>query len=242
MKISVAMATYNGEKHLLDQINSIVKQLGPDDEIIICDDGSVDNTIKIIENLMYKEKRISLFENKHKGVVKNFEDAIRRCKNDIILLSDQDDIWETVKVTQIKNYFENTDKSLVLHNAIIFFEDQLDSNKELISNMHHGTYSNIYKSSYWGCCMAFKQELRKYILPFPDNLIAHDQWIGLIAESRKESEFINAKLIKHRIHKDNVSNKLSLNKKIHFRLNLLIRYLKYKSSLRKSSLKQGEAN
>jgi glycosyltransferase involved in cell wall biosynthesis len=238
MKISVAMATYNGEEYLLDQINSIVKQLGPDDEIIICDDGSVDNTIKIIENLMYKEKRIYLFENKHKGVVKSFEDAIGWCKNDIIFLSDQDDIWETAKVKQIKNYFENTDKSLVLHNAINFFENQLDFNKELISNMHHGTYSNIYKSSYWGCCMAFKQELRKYILPFPEKLISHDQWIGLIAESRKESGFLNAKLIKHRIHTNNVSNKLSLKKKIQFRLNLLVRYLKYKLGLLQSSLKE----
>ncbi|MGV2939586.1 glycosyltransferase [Mesobacillus sp. LC4] len=231
MNISVAMATYNGEKFILDQVNSIIKQLNSNDEIIICDDGSVDNTVKIIEDLMRTEKRIKLFRNQHKGVVKNFEDAIRQCNNEIIFLSDQDDIWEEPKVRIIRNIFEHSDKLLILHNAIDFSEEQSNLKKELIPDMYHGVYRNIYKSCYWGCCMAFKRELVNYILPFPENLVSHDQWIGIIAESSQDSEFVNEPLIKHRRHSSNVTKNLSLNKKIQFRLNLLLRYLKYKYKL-----------
>jgi len=88
--ISVCIATYNGEKYIKEQLDSIINQLDKNDEIIISDDGSSDNTIKIIES--YKDGRIVLYKNSFKNVVLNFEFAIDKSKGDYIFLSDQDDI------------------------------------------------------------------------------------------------------------------------------------------------------
>lgn len=231
MNISVAMATYNGQRYLREQLNTIIQQLEHDDEIIICDDGSIDNTINIIEEYMLQDSRIRLFKNKRKGVVLNFQDAISKCSKEIIMLCDQDDIWEKNKVKVIKDTFSKYKENLVLHNAKNFYDNSKSNlNDDLIPNMRHGVINNLLKSSYWGCCMAFRRELLKHALPFPKNVIAHDQWIGLVAESRKEARFINEYLIKHRVHDSNVTKKLAFKDKLMFRYNLL-------SSLIKNTLK-----
>jgi len=221
MNVSVAMTTYNGEKYLDKQLDSILNQLGVDDELIISDDGSLDKTISIIEDYMINDKRIKLYKNNHKNVVLNFESAISKCKNDLIFLSDQDDIWCDNKVNTVKKHLDKSDYLLVLHNAkkINGFNDVLD--EYLIKNMKHGIMRNLFLSSYWGCCMAFKKELVNDILPFPKNLVAHDQYIGIIAESKRKSKFISENLILHRVHERNVSKRLSLINKVKFRVNLL---------------------
>lgn len=228
MNVSIAMTTYNGEKYVQAQLDSILKQLNKNDEVIICDDGSTDYTIKILENYARKNKMIKLHYNKNLGVVRNFEYAISKCKNDIIFLSDQDDLWDIDKVNKIKIMFNDMNELLILHNAINF-HDNCDKNDEiLITKMEHGLVRNIVKSSYWGCCMAFKKDLINDILPFPVGVIAHDQWIGIVAESKKTSKFIDEPLILHRKHKENVTKNLIINKKISFRINLMISYIKYK--------------
>ena len=220
------MATFNGEKYLKPQLDSIIQQIDDGDEIIICDDGSTDGTIDIIQEYKKKDSRIRLVCNAHKGFVLNFEDAINKCKNDIIFLSDQDDIWHADKVDHIKSIFQQSNKMLVLHNAINFYDGK--HQELLIQKKRRGVLINIVKSNYWGCCMAFKKELNKYILPFPCGLVTHDQWIGLIAESRKEVQFLDEVLITRRIHGNNVTRNLPLGKKISFRINLLARLIKYR--------------
>lgn len=227
MNISVAMTTFNGEKYLNEQLNSILFQMCEEDEIVICDDGSSDSTLEIICDYMKIDNRIKLYRNNRKGVVLNFEDAIKKCTNEIIMLCDQDDIWHKEKLKIIRDSFMNTNKSLILHNAIDFTELNNNKNDVLIKKMKHGFWNNIFKSCYWGCCMSFKKELTSKIIPFPSNIVAHDQWIGLVAEANKESIFINKKLISHRRHNNNLSNKLTLNKKIIFRVNLVLNYVFY---------------
>jgi len=92
--ISVALCTYNGELYLREQLESILKQTFPPDEIIICDDGSTDTTIKILEEFRRKSFiPVKVYYNKENlGVSKNFEKAISLCSGDIIFLSDQDDV------------------------------------------------------------------------------------------------------------------------------------------------------
>jgi len=101
-KISVAIATYNGEKFIQRQLQSILEQLDENAEIIISDDGSSDNTLTVIKN--FNDKRITVLRNPEKGLIKNFENALKHTTGNIIFLADQDDVWVKGKVTtMIKN-------------------------------------------------------------------------------------------------------------------------------------------
>ncbi len=225
MKVSVAMATYNGAKYIESQLESILGQLMDGDELIICDDGSRDTTIAVIERYMGFEKRIKLYRNQSLGVIRNFEYALMKCQNDIIIFSDQDDIWLGNKVQRIRFIFENEQKyNVILHNAKIQEGNKVLSNK-LIRSMRHGLVINICSSSYWGCCMAIRRSwIRKY-LPFNTFVPAYDQYIGLLAEKSRTSYFIEDELIIHRLHGNNCTKRGSIYHKVIFRLRLILAIL-----------------
>jgi len=207
--ISVCVATYNGEKYIQEQIDSILANISSDDELVISDDGSTDNTLNIIKTYCFKNKNIKVLNGPKLGVVKNFENAIKNSSGDIIFLSDQDDIWCDNKVEVIKEVFKK-DKScsMVVHDAEVVD----DRGKIIFSsffsfrNSREGLLKNIYKNSYIGCCMAFKREVFDLSYPFASNLPMHDWWLGLVADLKFKSVFINDKLIKYRRHRNNVSN------------------------------------
>lgn len=205
-KISVAMAAYNGEKFIKEQIDSILCQLCDYDEIIVSDDGSTDKTLKILEN--YNDSRIKIFKGPKQGIKQNFANAILNCTGKFIFLSDQDDIWENSKIEKILNVFEKEKCTCVVHNNETF---DSDSNQIIMEsffkfrNSKPGILKNIIKNSYIGCCMAFSAEMIKYIIPIPNDIQMHDQWIGLQCELKGKSIFIKDKLIKYRRHKNNVS-------------------------------------
>ena len=207
--ISVVMATYNGEKYIEEQIKSILVNLKERDELIISDDGSIDKTKKIIKKLQKDDKRIKLVEGPRKGVKKNFEKAISLAKGEYIFLSDQDDIWEDNKVEVIlKAFFENPETTLIVHDAIVFDNDSQNIIYESFFKYRksgRGVIKNIYKNTYIGCCMAFSKKIKEYILPIPNNIEMHDQWIGIINDVKFKTKFIEQKLIKYRRHNDNVS-------------------------------------
>ena len=204
--ISVAMATYNGEKYIKEQIKSILVNLEKNDELIISDDGSTDDTLKIIKS--FKDKRIKIVDGPHDGIKQNFANAISKCKGKYIFLSDQDDIWMNNKVKNVLNVFNMLKCTLVNHNAEI-----VDENMIVISpystfewrKSGNGFLKNIIKYSYIGCCMAFDSSLKDKILPIPNDIEMHDQWIGLINENYGKSYFLDEKLIKYRRHGANAS-------------------------------------
>ena len=205
--ISVAMATYNGEKHLKEQLDSILKQLAKNDEVIISDDGSTDNTINIINDYIKKDKRIKLILGPKNGVKQNFANAISNCTGKYIFLSDQDDLWNDNKVDTVLKTFESNKCTCVVHNA-----DIVDENLNKIGDdffkyrkCGEGIIKNIFKNTYIGCCMAFKKSIIDKILPIPNNIEMHDQWIGILSEKYGKSVFINDTLIKYRRHGANVS-------------------------------------
>lgn len=204
--VSVAMATYNGEKYVRDQIDSILFNLQDNDELVISDDGSTDQTISIIKS--YKDPRIKFFDGPHKGIVKNFENALRKCNGDIIFLSDQDDVWLSKKVDVVLEHLSKNNCSCVVHNAFVMdealktnlYESYFDFRKPLSSKV-----GNIIKPAYLGCCMAFKAEMLGFILPIPENIEMHDRWIGTICNKYGNVDFIEDKLIKYRRHNSNAS-------------------------------------
>ena len=97
--ISVCIATYNGEKYIKEQLDSIIPQLGHEDEIVISDDGSSDSTLDIINSINDERIRITVNQGKH-GVNSNFNNALLHAKGDFIFLADQDDIWLSGKVAE----------------------------------------------------------------------------------------------------------------------------------------------
>lgn len=233
--ISVCIATHNGEKYIRNQLDSILCQLSSNDEVIISDDGSGDNTIGIIQS--YHDPRIKLInhkkslskKNQHPSYLatKNFENALSLAKGDIILLSDQDDVWEKTKVKEIFTVFETQNTNLVLHDAVLTDEQNniiADSYFKIL-NSSPGLKKNMIRNSYLGCCMAFDKTVLKKTLPFPKHLIAHDMWIGLIAEQTGNVAFIDQKLISYRRHESTAttSGNKSTNS-ILFRINYRIEF------------------
>lgn len=179
MKISVCIATYNGHRHIAEQIGSILKILPDDSEIIISDDLSTDNTINIINE--FKDDRIKIFQNTSKGVNRNFNNCLEHSKGDIIFLCDQDDVWMSNKISLCILALKTS--SCVMHNAILTDESLNDSGHTLFEKIKNsnGVVSNIIRNRFTGCCMAFRRELLDKIIPIPDTkYFFHDQWIGMI--------------------------------------------------------------
>lgn len=204
MKISVCIATYNGEKYIQEQISSILSQLSKDDEIIISDDGSKDNTINILHS--FNDNRIKIFFNASPhGVVPNFENAIKHAMGNIIFLSDQDDIWMPYKVKTVLSSFQNYD--FVVHNAEIVNGQKKQLGIDFFSFRHtkYGYWQNLWKMRYLGCTMAFRKEVLKDILPFPKKILWHDMWIAAILHLKYKGLLINEPLIYYRRHGDNAS-------------------------------------
>lgn len=204
-RVSVAMAAYNGERYIREQLESILCQLKEDDEIIISLDPSTDSTQKVIESM--KDQRIKLFQGPQKGVKKNFENALCHCQNEIIFLADQDDIWLEGKVDHVLSSFDQG-VSVVLHDAKIVNNDYqiLSSSFFEMKNVKAGFIHNLIKNGYMGCCMAFRKDLLQYILPIPEYIYMHDQWIGLVGEQIGKNVLIDQPYLLYRRHGDNVSD------------------------------------
>lgn len=202
--ISVCMATYNGSKYIKEQIDSILPQLGENDELVISDDGSKDDTCSVISS--YKDSRIKLlFNNGKHGFIGNFENALRQCKGDYIFLSDQDDYWKDNKVAvvmeQLKKY------ALVIHDAEIVDGEGKSMGHTYYSGMHGSSsfLMNLWKTRWLGCCMAFSREVLDYCLPFPNKIEGHDYWIGMMGMLKFKYIFISDVLMCYRRHGGNVS-------------------------------------
>lgn len=204
--ISVVLAAYKGEKYICAQIGSILGQLGENDELIVSDDFPKGKTKDAVFERFGDDSRIVYLEGPSKGVIENFEFAISRARGEYIFLCDQDDVWLDGKVQTVVKKLKNG-ADLVLHNALIV-DGKLHKTGETafeINRTKKGFIRNIIKNSYQGCCMAFRSELKKYILPFPKKIPMHDQWIGLMAEKHGNVVFIDEPLILYRRHGGNVT-------------------------------------
>lgn len=224
--ISVCLATYNGEKYIKEQIASILKQIDSEDEIIISDDGSTDDTIKIIEG--FHAENIHIIYNKWEhGYTPNFENAISLAKGEYIFLSDQDDLWEDNKVEVCLKYLRQYDFVVSDASIINANGDHIKDSFCRERRSKFGLINNLIRFSYLGCCMAFRKSILKKALPFPKNhrLCTHDNWLTLVALMYYKGIFIHQPLIRYRRHQDNVSsggfkNNTSLCFKIRYRLYL----------------------
>ena len=208
MRISVALAAYCGEKYIEEQIRSILAELPGDSEIIVSLDPSKDSTGEILERLAAEDIRVKYVAGAGRGLIKNFENAIRACSGDVIFLSDQDDIWLPGKVGAVCAAFSDPEVTVVMHDASV-----TDCNLNVTEpsffafrGRREGVISNAVKNTWIGCCMAFRRELCPDILPFPDKIPMHDQWIGIFGKLRGKVIFIDKPYIYWRRHGDNSSS------------------------------------
>jgi glycosyltransferase involved in cell wall biosynthesis len=231
-KISVCIATYNGENFILEQIMSIINQINSNDEIIISDDNSTDNTLDIVKALNDNRIKIHINTGK-KGYSSNFENALRHASGDYIFLSDQDDIWKNNKVKVCIEYLKKYD--FIVSDANIINQENkiLHDSFFAIRKPYKTLFGNLLKFGYLGCCFAYKRDVLKKSLPFPANykLATHDNWIFLIAIVFFRIKILDEQLISYRRHDFNFStggfiNKTTFGFKIKYRLYLIFYLLK----------------
>lgn len=238
------MPTYNGEKYIKQQLESILIQLGENDEVIISDDRSTDQTIPIIESLNDKRIRIVVhpkIENKFGGsykslyyVYKNVENALVHATGDYIFLSDQDDIWLPNKIGRMMEEF---DKGIecVLHNNQVVDNDMnvLMESQFNWSKPSKNVLKLFTKPFYQGASMAFTKRVKDLSIPFPNNYpVGHDLWIACCEWANgKKISFVEQPLLRYRRHANNVSfctekSTNSLYFKVSYRFNIVINYAK----------------
>ncbi len=242
-KISVCMAAYNGGRYIEAQLRSILSQLGVQDEVVIVDDCSKDDTVDRIRNI--RDVRIKLFQHAlNSGVVATFEDALLNADGEILFLSDDDDIWAPNKVKRFLDVFGElpeieivTSKvQLIDERGTFFSNDKLTRGGRFCS----GFWANIYKNHYQGSAMAIRSSLLPRILPFPLRpCFLHDVWIGTRSDiTGGKTAFIEESLLFYRRHSDNFSRRLSAWNQLLVRAELLwahVIYIAYNKYCRKST-------
>ncbi|NCC98250.1 MAG: glycosyltransferase [Bacteroidia bacterium] len=215
--ISVCIATHNGEKFIRSQIESVLLQLSTDDEVIVSDDGSSDNTIDIIQKI--GDKRIKIYEYKQDATLlqmtkstfrlcaANFQKALSRAQGDYIFLADQDDLWSKDRVQQVMEAFQREDCDMVLCNYRII--DQNGNDTDILGHTKNPIRKNLLLNlcniPFMGCCIAIKKDVLKYCLPFPYACISHDNWIGCLVGYFGKIVYLQDPLHLYRRHFDNVS-------------------------------------
>jgi glycosyltransferase involved in cell wall biosynthesis len=202
------MATYNGERYIAEQLTSILPQLDGRDELVVSDDSSTDATVAIIER--FHDPRVKILPgNTFLNPIYNIENAIRQSDGEVIVLSDQDDVWLENKLDLVRRWFSSKGagiNTLVLDGSIIdeqghVIEDSIFA--DLGSG--RGILRNLYRNTYMGCCMAFSRQLLRVALPFPRHIPMHDSWLGLLSELYGTVEFVREKTILYRRHSLNRS-------------------------------------
>lgn len=209
IRASVAMAVYNGERYIREQIDSILERMSEQDELVISYDTSTDATRQIIDAYAAADQRVRVVPNPGKGGVQNnFTNAVMNCRGKYIFLSDQDDLWIGDKINRVVEVFEQTGVDLVVHDG--YMTDATLEHNQCRFFERFGTYNNpirnIIKCNFWGCCMAFKSHVRQWVCPFPGvKGVCHDCWLGIIVGFRGKIARTEECFIKHRLHDKNVT-------------------------------------
>lgn len=209
MKVAILMSTYNGEKYLSDQINSIINQKYDKWNLYIRDDGSSDNTVAIINSFCKKDKRIHLLKDKRSrlGPKNSFFTLLRDIEADCYFFSDQDDVWKSTKIGNMLKYVDYSEPQVIYCGL-----QCTDSNLipvDMKMNNIVGTLNGknrFVANDIPGCTMAINQKLRKLFLKgnyWNQNIMMHDWWLALIGESFGNIVFLDQKLVYYRQHGNN---------------------------------------
>ncbi|MBX9865595.1 MAG: glycosyltransferase family 2 protein [Burkholderiales bacterium] len=203
--ISVAMATYNGEKYLTEQLDSILTQTYPIHEIVIVDDGSNDQTCAIVESYSVKHQQIKLFRNLvNQGVTKSFLRALQNTNGEYIAFCDQDDVWLPNKLERLiaeigDSLLIHCDAQLVDENLVLINDSYFSATKD--ATLH--TFEDyLISNNVTGCCSMIHREL--FDVSFPNYFYVHDHYFALVAAFYQRIKYLPEALVLYRQHGTNV--------------------------------------
>jgi glycosyltransferase involved in cell wall biosynthesis len=203
--ISVAMACFNGEKYLAEQLNSILDQTYRNIEIIITDDGSSDNTINIIKEYQASYPSIHLYQNaSNTGVTKAFEKAIMNATGELIAFCDQDDIWLPEKLMLLQEALGNRD-AIYSNSQLVFANgDSMDIDFKSLLNMksYDSGVPFLLGNCVPGHTILVKKNFINSICPFSAQIM-FDRWVGFCAAATNGIEYLDIVLVKYRQHENN---------------------------------------
>lgn len=211
MKVAILLSTYNGEKYLAEQIESIQKQTYSNWHLYIRDDGSSDNTVAIINKFVQKDNRIHFLKDecKHLRPMKSFFKLLEDVQADYYFFCDQDDFWLKSKLKimlfEISKY-QNT-PAMVYCNLKCVDKDlqPLKNSFEKMIGRIRGK-SRFIGNDVPGCVMVINNSLKKITLEnlkFYAGIVMHDWWLALVAQQFGSIGFVDKKLVLYRQHGDN---------------------------------------
>lgn len=212
--VSVAMATYNGAAHVREQLDSILEQLGPHDEVVVVDDASTDDTRDVLATVT--DHRVRVVESPaNRGYVRAFESAIARTSGDVVLLADQDDVWLPGRVEAMTRALR--DHQVVVTNlATLGGPDALrgpfgqpdwklgpaDDDRRVANVV--GILAGL--RPYYGCAMGVRRDALATVLPFPPHLVeSHDLWLALYGNLAGSIAHLDVRSLARRLHDDNAT-------------------------------------
>lgn len=202
--ISIVMATYNGEKYLREQVDSLLAQSYPSLEFVFVDDASSDSSLEILRHYASQDERIHLVANPiNQGLLATFETGIRAAKGEMIALSDQDDVWMPEKISLLA--------SAIGSHSLIYADSALTNAAGTVTGKfsdrnhlcHYPTALHyVFGTKAMGHAMLFKREIIDIALPFPD-YVGHDYILGFAAAALKGVAYFPQTLVNYRQHSSN---------------------------------------
>lgn len=212
-KVDILLATYNGEKYIREQIDSILNQTHTEFRLLISDDGSTDGTRDILNEYKLKDNRIEVFmQEKNLGVVKNFEFLLGKVEAKYYMFSDQDDIWKESKIEKSLNKIEEgydlvySDLEVVDENLNVTYSSYWKLKGIYNKIKKYNNFESLYLNNFvTGCTLISKKELINsfMLLPNTSKFVLHDYWISLIISQNGKIAYVEEPLIKYRQHKNN---------------------------------------
>ncbi len=206
MKVSIALATFNGSAFIETQIKSLLDQTSPPDEIVVCDDRSEDGTADRVRTMLTNTQieHAVVINGFRKGYTRNFSGALEKCTGDLVFPCDQDDYWYPQKISRMLAVAEqHPDADVFLHDADLSDQDlQLRDRTKLQQIDRIGMGRDAF---FMGCCTAIRRRFLDRILPIPDGYSEHDRWIITIARNLGRCRMTEESLIIHRRHGGNQS-------------------------------------
>ena len=202
--ISIVMATYNGEKYLREQVDSLLAQSYPSLEFVFVDDASSDASLAILQEYALRDSRIRFISNPvNQGLLATFETGIRASKGEMIALSDQDDVWMPEKISLLAGAIGS--HSLIYADSALTDATGIVTGK--FSDRNHlcdypTALHYVFGTKAMGHAMLFKREIIDIALPFPD-YVGHDYILGFAAAALNGVAYFPATLVNYRQHSSN---------------------------------------